>query len=61
MVQMNLFPGQKYRRRYRERTCGHGGGEEKDGMNWGDWIDMYTLPYIKQLSSIAGKLWSLQV
>ena len=32
MVQMNLFAGQEYRRRCRERTCGHraerGGWEE---------------------------------
>ena len=26
MVQMNLFVGQEYRRRRRERTCGRSGG-----------------------------------
>ena len=34
---MNLFAKQKQRRRCREQTCGHQGGEEGAGNELGDW------------------------
>ena len=36
MVLMNLFSGQQWRRRYREQTYGHGGGEEGRGELYGE-------------------------
>ena len=61
MVQMNGFPGQEYRLRNREQTCGHK-GEGENGPDWEDRIDIYIfgasqevlLPCIKY--SAGGKL-----
>ena len=46
MIDVNLFAGQEWRHRRRERTCGHGGGGE-GGMNWEIRIDIYALPCLK--------------
>ena len=32
MVLKNLFPGQQWRNRHREQTCGHGEGERESEM-----------------------------
>jgi len=44
----NLFPGQEYRYRCGEWTCGYGGGGA-GGTNWGMRTDLYTLPHVPQL------------
>ena len=46
MVQMDLFAGQEWRCRCRERTCGHG-----VVVNWEIGIDVCALPCVKQIAS----------
>ena len=33
---MNLFSGQQWRKRHREQTYGHGGGEKGEGEMYGE-------------------------
>ena len=46
MMLKNLFAGQEWRHRHRERTFGHGGGGRIESI--------FTLPRVKQIAS--GKL-----
>ena len=36
MVLMNLSSGQQWRKRHREQTYGHRGGEEREGKKYGE-------------------------
>ena len=36
MVLMNLFSGQQWRKRHREQTYEHRGGEEREGERYGE-------------------------
>ena len=36
MALMNLFSGQQWRNRHRERTYGQGGGQEEEGGMYGE-------------------------
>ena len=45
---MNLSAGQDERHRYREWMCGYVGGVEKGWGELGDWVNIYTLPRLKQ-------------
>ena len=45
MVMINLFAGQQFRCRQRERTCGVGEGDS--GTNGESSMETYTLPYAK--------------
>ena len=47
MILMNIVPGQEWRCRLREWTCGHR-REGEGGMTWDIRIDIYTPPCIKQ-------------
>ena len=48
MILMNLFAGQQWRHRHRERTYGQGQVEEGDSeMNRESSMETYTLPCIK--------------
>ena len=47
-VMMNLFPGQEYRCRCEEWTCGHV-DMWTGGTNWEMKTDLYTLPHVTQL------------
>ena len=55
MTQMNLCTKEKQTHRYRKQTYGYrvGGGvaEMGVGMNWEVRIDIYTLLYIKQMTT----------
>ena len=46
MVLMNLFPGQEWKCRHEEQTCGHS-GEGEGGTNWESSLETYALPYGK--------------
>ena len=46
MVQINLFPGQEYRHRRRDRHVDTG-GEGESGTNWEIRVDICTLPCVK--------------
>ena len=50
MIQMNLFTKQKQTHRLREQTYSYQGGRW-GGIDWDFRIDMYTLPYLKQITS----------
>ena len=51
MMLKNLFAGQEWRHRHRERTFGHGvGGKERVGRI----ESIFTLPRVKQI--VSGKL-----
>ena len=48
MVPMNLFAGQQWRHKYREKTEGPGRGEEgESGTDGESRMETDTLPYIK--------------
>ena len=48
MVLINLFAGQQWRYRHRERTYGHREAYEGEGgMNRESSMETYTLPYMK--------------
>ena len=51
MALMSLFAGQQWRCRHREKTCGHSWGRTRRGKNWESSTEIYTLPYMKQISS----------
>ena len=56
MVQMNQFARQKQRHICREKLYGHQSwkaelGGNGDGMNWVIGIDIYTLIYLKQITT----------
>ena len=51
MALMSLFAGQQWRCRHREKTCGHSWGRTRRGENWESSTEIYTLPYMKQISS----------
>ena len=44
---MNIVAGQEKKRRRREQTWGHRGGEAEAGMKWESSTDVYTLPNVK--------------
>ena len=50
MVQMNQFARQQQKHRGREQTYGHQGGK-KGWDELGNWIDIYTLICIKQITN----------
>ena len=49
MERMNLFAGQQWRCRHREKTCGHSG--ERGGESWDSDTEINTLPFGKQKAS----------
>ena len=51
MVQMKLFTKQKQSHKCRKQTYDLPGGKEWREMNWETGIDIYILPYIKQITN----------
>ena len=48
---MNLFTKQKQSQRCRKQTYGYQRGKGGGGINWETGIDIYTLLYIKQITT----------
>ena len=47
MILMNLFAGQHWRCKHREKTCGHAWKEGKGGMYGESNTETYIVPYVK--------------
>ena len=56
---MNLFTKQKQSQRCRKQTYGYQRGKGGGGINWETGIDIYTLLYIKQITTNEEEIDSL--